>query len=87
MRFVAMYYLIIRCLNTFIQKVFYAIKDAVIAARKENTGSDSYFEMRLPATSERIRMYSCDSIAAGAVTKMKGGEENAVAAFQPQGSY
>ncbi len=47
--------------------VFYAIKDAVRAARKQNTGVDAYFEMRLPATSERIRMYCADQFASAAV--------------------
>ena len=66
--------------------VFYAIKDAVAAARKQNLGEDTYFEMRLPATSERIRMYSSDAIAGKAVTQMLG-EERPPESFQPQGTY
>ena len=66
------------------KQVFYAIKDAIVAARKENTGSKSYFEMRMPATSERIRMYAADDFSFTALTQMKG--ENGDS-FQPQGSY
>lgn len=66
--------------------MFYAIKDAVQAARKDNTGDDSYFEMRMPATSERIRMYAADDIVAEAVTSMRG-EETSASGFQPQGSF
>ena len=40
----------------------------------------------MPATSERIRMYAGDSIAADAVEKMKK-EPTSVASFQPQGSF
>lgn len=66
--------------------VFYAIKDAIAASRKENLGTDAYFEMRLPATSERIRMYCADGIASKAVAKVKRADE-AMLSFQPQGSY
>lgn len=64
--------------------VFYAIKDAVRAARKQNTGEDTYFEMRMPATSERIRMYCADEIAAAAVKHTSA--EDDIADFQPFGS-
>ena len=67
-------------------QVFYAIKDAVVAARKETIGDDSYFEMRMPATSERIRMYYADSLAAKAAAKMRG-DESSIGDFQPQGTY
>jgi xanthine dehydrogenase/oxidase len=66
--------------------VYYAIKDAVRAARKENLGDDSYFEFRLPATSERIRMQSADPLANNATSKMLG-KENAGPSYQPQGSF
>lgn len=41
--------------------VFYAIKDAVKSAREENNVK-GYFEFRMPATSERIRMACADQI-------------------------
>lgn len=67
--------------------VFYAIKDAVRSARRENTGgNESYFEMRLPATSERIRMYVNDEISMKAKTLMFGGNVEKAAGYQPQGS-
>jgi xanthine dehydrogenase/oxidase len=70
--------------------VFYAIKDAVAAARQDN-GDTSYFEMRMPATSERIRMYALDELGVAAIQKMdqgEGGQPLATAAtFQPQASY
>jgi xanthine dehydrogenase/oxidase len=66
--------------------VYFAIKDAVRAARKQNLGKDEYFEFRMPATSERIRMYCADSIANDAASKMLG-QENAGPSYQPQGSY
>jgi xanthine dehydrogenase/oxidase len=67
-------------------QVFFAIKDAVTAARKQNLGEDAYFEMRLPATSERIRMYCADSIAEMATSQMLG-KDGVSRFFQPQGSY
>jgi xanthine dehydrogenase/oxidase len=67
--------------------VFYAIKDAIRSARRENEGGEeSYFEMRLPATSERIRMYANDEIAMKAKAAMLGGEMEKAWAYQPQGS-
>jgi xanthine dehydrogenase/oxidase len=66
--------------------VFYAIKDAVGHARKEWTGKDSYFEFRMPGTSERIRMQANDTIAMKAKTVMLGDEMRAEA-YQTQGSY
>ena len=42
---------------------FFAIKDAICAARKENNKSSEYYTLDLPATSERIRMACGDSIA------------------------
>jgi len=59
--------------------VFFAIKDAVRAARK---GSD-YFEFRMPATSERIRMLCGDKISSECVAAT--GKESF--SFQPKGSY
>ena len=64
--------------------VFFAIKDAVRAARKQNIGDDSYFEMRLPATSERIRMYCADDFASTAV-KVTSDTDDA-SSFQPLSS-
>lgn len=67
--------------------VFYAIKDAVRSARRENSGGkETYFEMRLPATSERIRLYVNDDIAMKAKAAMLGDAGDA-AAYQPQGSF
>eukprot|EP00539_Tryblionella_compressa_P013863 CAMPEP_0178824392 /NCGR_PEP_ID=MMETSP0746-20121128/5653_1 /TAXON_ID=913974 /ORGANISM="Nitzschia punctata, Strain CCMP561" /LENGTH=1497 /DNA_ID=CAMNT_0020486065 /DNA_START=312 /DNA_END=4805 /DNA_ORIENTATION=- len=66
--------------------VFYAIKDAVGNYRKEVYGKDSYFEFRMPGTSERIRMQLNDAIAMKAKTKMLG-DETAAEAYQTQGSY
>jgi hypothetical protein len=63
-----------------------SIKDAVKAARKQNLGEESFFEMRMPATSERIRMYCADKIAEKATSEMSG-ESKDVSSFQPQGSY
>lgn len=59
--------------------VFFAIKDAVTAARE---GKD-YFEFRMPATSERIRMLCGDKISSECVAAT--GKESS--SFQPKGSY
>jgi xanthine dehydrogenase/oxidase len=73
--------------------VFYAIKDAVAAARRDhNTGGDetSYFEMRMPATSERIRMYALDELGVAAMQKVavpEGALKQPAPLFQPQASY
>lgn len=64
--------------------VYYAIKDAVHAARKENLGDDGYFEFRMPASSERVRMFCGDSLATEATTMMLGKKQPG---YQPQGSY
>lgn len=67
--------------------VFYAIKDAVRSARRANeVGKETYFEMRLPATSERIRLYTNDAIGMKAKKAMLGDEDGATA-YQPQGSF
>lgn len=67
--------------------VFYAIKDAVRSARRANSaGDEKYFEMRLPATSERIRLYCNDEIGMKAKAAMLKGDEKA-ASYQPQGSF
>lgn len=57
--------------------VFFAIKDAVTAAR----GESGYFELRMPATSERIRMACGDKISSECIAS---GESTA---FQAKGSY
>ena len=66
--------------------VFYAIKDAVRSARRGDSSSEQYFEMRLPATSERIRLYCNDDIGIKAKESLLGGKEQAEA-YQPQGSF
>ncbi|KAG7364579.1 xanthine oxidase [Nitzschia inconspicua] len=66
--------------------VFYAIKDAVGHARKEVMGKDSYFEFRMPGTSERIRMQTNDAIGMKAKTAILG-DEKAAETYQTQGSY
>jgi xanthine dehydrogenase/oxidase len=65
--------------------VFFAIKDAIRAARKENSGVENYFEMRLPATSERIRMYCADEIASDAMKLLNPASDPN--SFQPNGSF
>lgn len=59
--------------------VFYAIKEAVKSARLDSD-IDGYFEMRMPATSERIRLACADKIAEECV-----GED--MKTFQPKGSH
>ena len=59
--------------------VFFAIKDAITAARG---GEGGYFEFRLPATSERIRMTCSDDIASECI-----GSDHDQSSFQPQGSF
>jgi xanthine dehydrogenase molybdopterin-binding subunit B len=66
--------------------VFYAIKDAVRNARTAALGKETYFEMRLPATSERIRLYANDEISMKAKKQMLG-ESDGESSYQPQGSY
>jgi len=58
--------------------VFFAIKDAVTAARGPDAG---YFEFRLPATSERIRMMCLDEISLECISP----EDKSL--FQPKGSF
>ena len=67
--------------------VYYAIKDAIRAARQQNLGTQSpHVEMRLPLTSERIRMYCADPLAKKAIDTMKG-SDFPVEQFQPLGSF
>lgn len=67
--------------------VFYAIKDAILSALSERDDEDPvYFEMRMPATSERIRMYISDRLAVEAVSQVVGGA-TVSGFFQPQGSF
>jgi len=61
--------------------VFFAIKDAITAARG---GDGGYFEFRLPATSERIRMACSDVIASECIGI---GSDDDKSSFQPQGSF
>jgi xanthine dehydrogenase/oxidase len=66
--------------------VYYAIKDAVRNARQATQGKDTYIEMRLPITSECIRIYANDEISANVKTAMLG--DSALAnEYQPQGSF
>lgn len=67
--------------------VFYAIKDAVRNFRKEVCNDQSYFEFRMPATSERIRMQLNDSIGLNAKASMLEGDKETAANYQPSGSY
>lgn len=60
--------------------VFFAIKDAIKAARLESN-LKGYFELRMPATTERIRIACGDEIV-----KQSIGETPTVF-FQPKGSY
>jgi xanthine dehydrogenase/oxidase len=66
--------------------VFYAIKDAIRSVRKEGEAKEEYFEMRMPATSERIRLYCNDELSKMAKAEMLGSIESA-SSYQPQGSY
>ncbi len=69
--------------------VFFALQDAIKAARNEN-GFESSFELRMPATSERIRMSCMDRIAKESI--LSNGEEEDTTAFpldkfQTKGSH
>ncbi|KAL7552747.1 hypothetical protein ACHAWF_015983 [Thalassiosira exigua] len=69
--------------------VFFAIKDAVRAARegrRGGRGDEGPFEFRMPATSERIRMACADEISAGCA-EAAGAGAGAEGSFQPKGSY
>lgn len=71
--------------------VYYALKDAIRAARNDHH-EEGYFELRMPATSERIRMLCADKIAANALISTAPGRDGhpvatAIGSFQPQGSY
>jgi xanthine dehydrogenase molybdopterin-binding subunit B len=59
---------------------------SVFYARTAALGKETYFEMRLPATSERIRLYANDEISMKAKKQMLGESERA-SSYQPQGSY
>jgi xanthine dehydrogenase/oxidase len=61
--------------------VYYAIKNAIKAARVESDIHD-YFELRMPATSERIRLACADKIVDECV-----GEDDDSKHFQPYGSF
>jgi len=67
--------------------VFYAAKEAVRAARLDRFGEDAYFEMRMPGSSERIRMLCADNMAEQAVSKVPGADDKGIVDFQAQGSY
>lgn len=54
--------------------VFFAIRDAVNAARSE-MGLSGHYRMDCPATSERIRLACADPLVARAATPLKLGEK------------
>ncbi|KAJ3223049.1 hypothetical protein HK099_001576 [Clydaea vesicula] len=54
--------------------VFFAIREAIKDARKEN-GIEDYFVLDCPATSERIRMSCVDNLTKLAATPLKDGEK------------
>jgi hypothetical protein len=58
----------------------------VSSFRKEASGKDSYFEFRMPGTSERIRMQTNDVFSMKAKTAMLR-DEKAAETYQTQGSY
>lgn len=62
--------------------VYYAVKNAIKSARAE-FNVDGYFELRLPATSERIRMACTDEIVEECVAIGKKSASD----FQPKGSF
>ena len=69
--------------------VFFALKDAIKAARRDNGFSES-FELRMPATSERIRMSCLDSIAKDCILSNVDDEtdgESILKEFQTKGSH
>ncbi len=69
--------------------VFFALKDAIKAARHEKGIEDS-FELRMPATSERIRMACLDDIAIDCITSVEGKESDRLLVaktYQPKGSH
>lgn len=61
--------------------VFFAIKDAIYAARKES-GVEGHFTLDLPATAERIRMACTDKIVARRL-----GSAEAAASYRVPGSF
>merc|ERR1712232_501290 len=73
--------------------VFFAIRDAVAAARAEHmpqpsgTGDDNgHFSLHSPATSERIRMACTDRFAVSAIGGSSAEAFKAAASFQPKAS-
>lgn len=60
---------------------FFAVRNAIAAAREQNISSTDYFQLNLPVTSERIRMTCCDSFASRTVPNGNGSD------FQPKGSW
>ena len=69
--------------------VFFALKDAIKAARDEKGVSDN-FELRMPATSERIRMACLDDIAIECILspeERKSASLVVAEKYQPKGSH
>lgn len=69
--------------------VFFALKDAIRAARLDKSIEES-FELRMPATSERIRMACLDDIAIDCISSDKDGESESLLkakAYQSKGSH
>ena len=76
--------------------VYFALKDAITAARTEHLPDEGdngmarrHFALHSPATSEKIRMACADKFAlrALAATSGKAEGEAAIAAFEARGSY
>lgn len=63
---------------------FFAIRNAVKAARAKSDRGGEYFQFNLPATSERIRMACVDGFVEGSVS---AGEGSTAASYQAKGSW
>jgi len=63
--------------------VFFAIRDAISAARSQNLKRNEYFDLDMPGTSERIRMACADEIALECIAK----SGKTISDFRPKGSY
>ena len=55
---------------------FFALKDAISAARQENGLGSEYFRLDLPATSEKIRIACADGFVRAAETPLKPNERS-----------
>lgn len=69
--------------------VFFALRDAIKAAREEK-GVAGSFELRMPATSERIRMACLDDIAIDCISSSEDSRSDRLLIaqkYQPLGSH